>query len=460
MPQEQHDDPFEGRLGDALRRAGGAFEADGHALVGGGAVRGRRMLFRRRAALVGSVAGVALAGVGGAALVLPGGAGADDGRKQSVAAEPTGSGTPTSSSSGDGVRAVSGDELVQRLKELLPEGKFSGESSRGTGDALGPYAHVVYDDGEGGAAVEVGLGWIEGGSDGENGRQLTTCPDKTFVEFDSCEESTLSDGSRLLLYKGYEYPDRRVDTKHWYARLVTPDGYNVSVLEWNAEAQKDAPVTRDEPPLSTEQLKEVALATTWRDAIDSIPEEGAEEDDGAAGKEESSTVRPGDGSPDSPGSGGSGDSQGSASVDPPMVSGDIIQKTLLELLPDGVDVVTKGGQETDFAYVVLDDGKGKSLVQINVQPGMGDVAGELFGAGAETLPDGTKVASRQGPGEKGGAGVVMWTVDTLRTDGLRVVVSAFNSGAQHTAATRDTPVLTMEQLKAVATSEKWAEAQL
>ena len=41
----------------------------------------------------------------------------------------------------------------------------------------------------------------------------------------------------------------------------------------------------------------------------------------------------------------------------------------------------------------------------------------------------------------------MWTVDTIRTDGTRVVVSAFNSGAQNTAATRDAPALTMEQLR-------------
>ena len=117
--------------------------------------------------------------------------------------------------------------------------------------------------------------------------------------------------------------------------------------------------------------------------------------------------------------------------------------------------VGEDSQVSDFAYVVLDDGKGRSLVQINVQPGMADVADTLFGADAETLPDGTKVATRQEPGEKGGAGVVMWTVDTLRTDGLRVVISAFNSGAQHTAATREAPALTMAQLREIATSERW-----
>lgn len=32
---------------------------------------------------------------------------------------------------------------------------------------------------------------------------------------------------------------------------------------------------------------------------------------------------------------------------------------------------------------------------------------------------------------------------------------AFNSGAQHTAATRGTPALTMAQLREIAVSERW-----
>lgn len=50
----------------------------------------------------------------------------------------------------------------------------------------------------------------------------------------------------------------------------------------------------------------------------------------------------------------------------------------------------------------------------------------------------------------------MWTADTIRTDGFRVVVSAFNSGSQNAKATRQTPALTMQQLKSIATSGKWA----
>lgn len=109
----------------------------------------------------------------------------------------------------------------------------------------------------------------------------------------------------------------------------------------------------------------------------------------------------------------------------------------------------------EYAYVVVDDGKGKSLVQINVQPNMSDVEDQLFGPGTQTLPDGTKVVTRKEPGEKGGSGVVMWTADTIRTDGFRVVVSAFNSGSQETAATRATPALTLKQLRTIALSAKW-----
>lgn len=136
--------------------------------------------------------------------------------------------------------------------------------------------------------------------------------------------------------------------------------------------------------------------------------------------------------------------------------GKSVGDTLAALLPRKLDVVSRGGQESEYAYVVVDDGRGRSLVQINVQHGMADVAGQLYADG-ETLPDGTRVATRQGPGEKAGSGVVMWTVDTLRPGpaGFRVVISAFNTGDQNKDATRDAPALTMEQLRKIALSGEW-----
>ncbi|MFE6284813.1 hypothetical protein [Streptomyces sp. NPDC057877] len=414
--EESSADPFERRLGAALRQTGDAFDTDGTDLVTAGQARGRRLRLRRRAAVFGGAASLALVGVGGA-LVLPGGGGsaspaADGGQR--VAASPTAS---------EGTGAVTGAEMIATLKSLLPEGEVSRENSGGA-DAGTPFATVVYDDGRGGGAIGVSLARIEPGSAGA--RDLTTCPDKVYVPYDDCDSTKLPDGSLLMLMKGYEYPDRRVDTKLWQAQLVTPEGHHVSVTEWNAEAEKDAPITRPDPPLSAEQLTQIATAERWRDAADTIPENPKGVPDRGAGAE------------------------------PPPVLGPPVTQVLVDRLPDGLDVVSEGGDDsTEYGYVVVDDGQGRSLVQVTVQTGMSGVAGDLFDADDETLGDGTRVAERQEPGEKGGEGVVMWSVDTLRTDGSRVLVSAFNSEAQHTAATRGEPALTMAQLREIALDPRW-----
>ncbi|MFF4251461.1 hypothetical protein ACFY1L_09655 [Streptomyces sp. NPDC001663] len=413
MPVEQHSDPFEERLSAGLRQAGGAFETDRAALVAAGALKGRRRLMLRRAAGVGGAAGLALVGVGGAALLLPGG-GSPREDDSSVAATHSATSSPAPA-------PVSGDSLIRTLEKLLPDGKFSQAEAHGTDERPGPYVHLVFDDGKGAAAVGVGLGRVEPGSD--EARQVTKCPGKAYVHYDACGTTRLPDGSLVMVLQGYEYPDRRVETKWWTAELVTPQGHHVSVSEWNAAAEKDAPITRDRPPLSPAQLRNIAAAKAWRDAVDATPE-----DPNKPSAQPSSTE--------------------TAAAVP-------VAPTLRSLLPKGFTISEDSGSDSGFGYAVLDDGKGKSLVQVNVQSDMSDVAGDLFGSDAETLSDGTKVATHQGPGEKGGTGVVMWTVDTITADGRRVVVSAFNSGAQDTAATRKTPALSMKQLREIALSPKW-----
>ncbi|MYR41137.1 hypothetical protein [Streptomyces sp. SID5910] len=421
MSESQRPTPFEDRLTAALRTAGDSFDADRAALAEGGQTRGRRARLRRRAGVLGGAAGIALVGVGGA-LLLPGGGHSAEPQGTSAAAPPSATAASPAPSA-----SYSADDLLQALKKLLPEGEVSEEDAQGPGPGLPPYAHLVFDDGRGAAAVGISLDRVEPGS--QSVRELTTCPDKTVVTYDDCTSSRLPDGSVLMVYQGYEYPDRRVDTKWWSAELVTARGQHVSVSEWNAPAEKDAAITRAQPPLSPDQLKKVATAGVWLPIVDAIPE-----DPKAAAREKAKAS--------------------AAPSRAPEASGVAIGETLASLLPDGVDVVSRGEEETGYAYLVLDDGKGPSLVQINVQPGMSDVAGELYGS-AETRPDGTLLATSQGPGEKGGSGVVMWTADTLRPSGLRVVVSAFNTGAQNEDATRDAPALTMEQLQEIALSEQW-----
>ncbi|MGW1543364.1 hypothetical protein ACWCPM_24525 [Streptomyces sp. NPDC002309] len=413
MSTEHHDNPFEDRLGSALRQTGDTFDTDRAALIAAGRSRGRTLRLRRRAAVAGGAAGIALVGLAGA-LVLPGSGGPgheqDSVSSTGETAPPSGTATP---------RSPGAERMIGMLKQRLPEGKISDVEAGGGGGGELPYVRLVHDDGAGGGLISLSLSRVEPGS--PQAAETVACPDKVYVPHDSCTTTRQPDGSVLMLFQGYEYPDRREDTKLWRAELVTTDGVHVGVSEWNAEKEKGAPVTRPEPPLTTAELKDVATASVW------------------------SALAPAE------------DGQGSP---PPMepaapshtFTGSAVDR-LVTLLPEKAKVVSKGG-EGEFGYVVVDDGKGRSLVQINVQPGMGDTAGELFG-GAETLPDGTLVTERQGPGEKGGEGVVMWTADTLREDGLRVVISAFNSGTQHDAATREAPALTTRQLREIALDPKW-----
>ncbi|KJY27718.1 MULTISPECIES: hypothetical protein [unclassified Streptomyces] len=408
--------PFEDELSEALRRTGDEFTPDPRALVAAGEQRGRRLVARRRAAVVGgSVVALAVIGAGSAYTSgLFGGSGGAAAAAVAPQADPT---QPPKVKEKAGGGAVSADQLIDVFRQLLPGGTVSGAKARGTGETAHPSVSGLYDDGEGPAALGVALARVD--PKGQMAADSVTCPDKNVLDFDDCTLETLEDGSKLMVFQGYEYPDRREPTKVWRATLVTPQGYQVDVQEWNAPAEKGQPVSRANPPLAPEKLKEFTTSPLWRPALSDLP--AAEPDPGA------------------PAPAGA---RGAAAV-------------LESLLPKtGITVASKGG-EGEHGYVVLDDGNGTSLVQVNVQAGMGELLKDHFGSGAVTLPDGTRVKSEQRDGEKGGANVVWWTVDTLRTDGRRVVVSAFNTGNQNKPATRDKPILTMEQLQQIALDPKW-----
>ncbi|MDQ0907970.1 hypothetical protein QFZ22_003955 [Streptomyces canus] len=410
MFTDQHKDPFEERLVTALHETGGEFDTDRTALAARGAARGRRKRFVRRAAVAGGTASVVLACVGGALVLRPGGT-----ATEAVPSSMTASAKPKPSVT---ATPATGEQMIETLKNLLPDGDFSEERGRGTEptDDLkvpAPYAGLVFDDGDGAAAVEVGVGRVQPG--GTEARQAAQCPDRAYIPYDACKTSRLADGSVVTVLQRYEYADRRVDTKLWTAELVTPTGQHITVSEWNAAAEKDKPVTRTDPPLNPAQLTRLAAAKEWRTVANALPEPLPE--------------------PELPGS-------------------DLHARTnLLALLPKGLKVTDKSSDDGDFAYAVVDDGKGRSMVQVNVQPDMLDSAGDLFGSNSETLPDGTRVAVRQGRGDR--ADQVMWTVDTMRADGRRVVISAFNAGTQYEPATRATPALTIAQMRKMALDARW-----
>ncbi|MFJ5709863.1 hypothetical protein [Streptomyces sp. NPDC093105] len=437
MSQHDHHDPdagFAGELGSALRTTGESFALDGRPeLVSGGLARGRRRLLRRRLAVTGGALALAAVGVGGVyagSVVTP--AGPAD--KAGVAAAPKTSGSPTAApspeSSGEaasdslkpGMAEIPLSEIADVVKANTPAGEWRFNDLGGTGQGLSG----VYDDGKGEAGVSVFLS--RAGRSPEAGVDMVTCPDQVYVPHDDCDTGKLPDGSRWMVFQGYEYPDKREETKNWRAVLLTADGFLIDASEYNAPAEKGAAISRENPPFTAAQLRALVTADAWRPLFEQIP--------------------PLPTAPAQP---------GKVRQAPPQIVGNGVTSTLRSLMPKGLTVVGKGG-EGEFGYVVVDDGKGRSLVQINVQYGMGDVAGDLFGSGdVTTLPDGRKVKLTRQPGEKGGAGVVWWTADTMTKDGFRVVVGAFNTGSQHEAATRAEPALTMEQLKAIALDPKWAK---
>ncbi|AYG82123.1 hypothetical protein DWB77_04293 [Streptomyces hundungensis] len=414
--------PFEDRLGEAMRHTGDSFElGDRREIVEVGLVRGRRRLARRRtAAVTGSVLALATVGLGGGYAV---GAFGDGGGGAAVAAssKPTEPAEPTRLAGAD----VRGEQLVTLFKSLLPPGTVSKERGSGPGDPSGvgkPGAasmasvSAVFDDGKGAGRIALGVSRVDP-ADPSSGEQVS-CPAKAFVDYDSCTAEKLADGSRYMLLRGYEYPDRHEPTKLWRAVLLTPKGALIDASEWNAAAEKGGATTRDTPPLTAEQMKALVTSDRWLSVADALDV----------------PVKTGRTSAGS-------------------LSGDVIQKRFLALLPASkhLKVVEKGNQD-GYAFAVVDDGRGKSLVQINVQRGMSDVSprGET-----STLPDGTIVGLEKAPGEKGGAGVVTWTADTVRPDGFRVVVFASNTGNENKAATRAEPAVSLDELRGIALDAGW-----
>ncbi len=127
----------------------------------------------------------------------------------------------------------------------------------------------VYDDGHGKAAVSVFLSRAHGA--GEAGEAMVTCPDKAHAPDVECTTEKLPGVGRLMLLQGYEYPDRREETKNWRATLLTQDGFLVDVNEYNAPAEKGAPVSRENPPFTPARLKALVTADAWRSLLAKLP---------------------------------------------------------------------------------------------------------------------------------------------------------------------------------------------
>jgi hypothetical protein len=165
----------------------------------------------------------------------------------------------------------------------------------------------------------------------------------------------------------------------------------------------------------------------------------------------------------------------SASVSPAALAPVSLLHTLRGLVPPGgkVRAVT---DEANVAKLVITDDGGRTLVEVDAQPGflttdaktpasalLGwfDCATRAVPAGAhctaETLPDKTRLVTVTGPaGEPGAPEVRIRQVDLLTPGGGRLVATAWNAvNVKSGPVTRPEPALDLGQLRKIATSGRW-----
>ncbi|MFD9725992.1 hypothetical protein [Streptomyces sp. NPDC059072] len=424
---------FEDEFGEALRRAGDGFTADRHALVEAGERRGRRLVARRRAAVIGgSVLSLALIGGAGAYAggLLDGAGRAEVAMPPSPSGGPSGgAGTPAPRPSPPrGGGAVSAEQVVELLKGLLPEGTLSVTKATGT-DGTGARVWGVYDDGEGGA--EISLSVLRMDPNSSQAHSETLCAKKYLREGDDCTAEQLADGSKLLIEQNFSPPDLGAGFKRWRAAVLTPQGYLVKFSESNSPfglypgnvpSGKHPEMSRTDPPLSPARLKALVTSDKWHPVLDGMPPANPWPQGWSPGK--------------------------------PNALRDLNALEQLEKMVTRLKgpVVSKGGQ-AGSGYVVLDDGKGKSLIRLDVvkQTGAPNFEGNL-----PPQNDGTQIRITQGPAEQG-KGVVRWTVDSLHKAGLRVTLTAYNTADETGSATRETPALTLDEMKSIVFDMTWYE---
>ncbi|MGW1468809.1 hypothetical protein ACWCPT_31250 [Streptomyces sp. NPDC002308] len=443
--------PFEDDLSGELRRAGDSFEIpDRTALLDGAVEIGRRGVRRRRvAAVTGGALALALVALGGGlATGLVGGPGATG------AVASGGHSVSPAAGSGGG---VSGTEMVETLASLLSDGgKVSEGSGIGTGeleDGAVASASVVYDDGEGAATVTASLYPTPAHAQARG--DAVACanepgavrgvPDGTALAYDGIGGPGLTGGSggqpSVVACPTTAAPAGEGLVGYRF-RSLSAAGVTVDVRAYSGVLDGGTKGVRSTPPLDERRLSGVGRSEKWTGLILRMKAIVAQQEKHRQD--------------------GSGSGSPTPSPTPsraPELDYSALMPTLLKLLPHDVTVVRKQHDEgSEYAELVVDDGKGQSLVGINVQRDMRDVAGDLYGS-AETLPGGALLAVRKTPGEKGGQGIVQWTVDLMYPDGMRVVVMAFNADRQDGTATRTDPALSIAELKALVTSPKWRKLQ-
>ncbi|MER8185635.1 hypothetical protein [Kitasatospora sp. NPDC094015] len=446
MSDQPEDDRFEEELVRILRRVGDDFHtgpAEHERLAGGGAVYGRRLGRRRAVAVAGAAAALALTVTGTFALgLLPGLLGARPAELPPAAA-PSGpltvapaapTAVPTAAPSVSATPQVTEKEMVALLTSLLPpDGRVVASNIYGTGPADpeapdAPSATVTVEDADGLGTVVVVVDRLAVPVDLDP--DWLRCQDKKDQPFTLCSRQAVAGGGFVTIEQHLPLPGGSADRRVWTATLITPAGTQVTVMEWNFVGRNTDQVTRKAPPLSTEELKAIATSRVW--------------------DRPASMIR----TPRQP-----GPTPAAAAV--VRLPAPRMMAIAAPQLPAGA-IVTEPGGVAGRTHLLVDTGRGPGLVEIIVQDGKLPLTGQAGADGfedAKPMPDGTRVRYRQEKVSSGAKGVVREAVDVLRPDRLLVTVQAYNSPSPAQPASLNQPVLTPEQLTAVAMAPGWRVAR-
>ncbi|MFE3269289.1 hypothetical protein [Streptomyces sp. NPDC059215] len=311
-------------------------------------------------------------------------------------------------------------DVGRSLEALLPSGHVT-ERQR-VGSAHDKYTHtarLLFESGDNRARLTVMLAKYPAPVPD----QFISCPDSAFHPFSQCSRMSTAAGSTRILDESPQDEKNPSHLRVLTASLTYKDGGQVFISESeNGLTGKGSPATA---PLTINQLSELASSARWKRELDAMPTP-------PPSPEESSVSR---------------------------LTGPQIGRLIEKLLPASRMRTSNEGGSEGFGHVVIDDGKGQSLIAVNVQRWNKNASEmkQLFKK-ATRLADGTLVIVQQGAAPEGGTHAVQWSVDTLRKDGLRVIVSVVNAPAYHMAADRPTPALTIQQIRHIALDKSWWQA--
>ncbi|WP_053761085.1 MULTISPECIES: hypothetical protein [Streptomyces] len=315
---------------------------------------------------------------------------------------------------------VPGDRMAELLKDTLPPGATRQARGTGTRSETGASAEIQYDEGRGFGRVALSVGRLPGPVSEVGCLVLAHYP------YEQCTDTTLADGSRLVMSKGYEVPTDPTSPRRWYAEMTTRDGEQVHAVAWSPEKGTAADGTRIDPPLSVGQLTDIVTAQAWKAVIEVLPGSPPPAREPANGRVT------------------------------PVLEKARIQSTLKNLLPTSLRTARESGSPKGYASLTVDDGKGESLIEVTVQRWKPDsVEMRKAFANAATRPDGSRFVTRKTPSPSGNKGEFQWEADILHPDGLRIHVGTLNTAAFGLPVNRPAPALTTGQLAAIALADDW-----